>query len=658
MELEKLWPCFTPLKSTIMQNPYANDMVTHSSEAMLLLAPCRNAIIAANLAASRLLGYTRQALLSMSPTQLFAQHRTELIVFTQEVLHKGHAWSHDIAAVNARGDSIELELSAGFFDAPDADESGTLISLILRDRQHVAHCYDVSEANSVHRGGLEKWKTIETVFQEIERKNQLILGAAGEGIYGVNANGESTFVNPAAERMLGWSAEELAGRNIHDTVHHSHKDGTHYESKICPIYAAFQDGEIHHVDDEVFWRKDGSSFPVEYTSTPITDNGRLVGAVVVFRDISDRRQAEIQLRNALNQVETLKARLEMENAYLQEEIREEYSYKEIVGKSAAINNIIHQIELVAQTDANVLISGESGTGKELIARAIHDASGRRDRPLIRVNCASIPRDLFESEFFGHVKGAFTGAVKDRAGRFELADGGTLFLDEVGEIPAELQAKLLRVLQEQQFERVGDMHTRHVDVRIIAATNRDLKKEVEKNNFREDLYFRLNVFPIVSPALRERPEDVPLLASHFLARACQKFNKPGLSITIADMQRLQTYPWPGNIRELINVVERGVILSRQERINIDLPEVKHELPVEDDDIASFVGSNTQKTDSLLTDAERYMRDRNNIIRALKETRGKIFGKGGAAELLCVKPTTLASRVKRLQINRSDYIKQSA
>jgi PAS domain S-box-containing protein len=633
-----------------MQQPYAQHIVEHSSEAMLLLAPYRDAIVSANPAARRLLGYSNERLLSLAPEKLFAQQRGELILFTQQVLHQGNAWSHDLKAVNASGELIELELSASCFRLEGQAEHDSLVSLVMRDRKEVARCYDVSEANNVHRGGLEKWKTIENVFQEIERKNQLILGAAGEGIYGVNAAGESTFVNPAAERMLGWSAEELAGRNIHSTVHHSHDDGSPYASKACPIYAAFQDGEVHRVDNEVFWRKDGSSFPVEYTSTPITDNGRLVGAVVVFRDISDRRQAEQQLRHALNEVETLKARLEMENAYLQEEIREEYSYKEIVGKSAVINNIIHQIELVAETDANVLISGESGTGKELIARAIHDGSRRRHRPLIRVNCASIPRDLFESEFFGHVKGAFTGAIRDRAGRFELADGGTLFLDEVGEIPAELQSKLLRVLQEQQFERVGDMHTRHVDVRIIAATNRNLKREVEKNNFREDLYFRLNVFPIVSPALRERPEDVPLLASHFLARACQKFNKPGLSITIADMQRLQTYPWPGNIRELINVVERGVILSRQERINIDLPEIKMDLP----DRPALDPRPVHKTDTVLTDAERYMRDRNNIIRALRESRGKIFGKGGAAELLRVKPTTLASRIKRLRINRMDYL----
>lgn len=633
----------------VVVNMYLEQIFEHSSEAMLLIDPDQDVLLAANRAATNLLGYERQQLMSLRPGKLFGENRANLIVFTDEVLYKGKAWTNDIEITDANGKQLKLEISASSFTAQANHAKQCLISLILRDSDRVAHLYDVSEANRVHRGGLEKWKTIEGVFQEIERKNQLILGAAGEGIYGVNADGETTFVNPAAERMLGWTAEELSGKNIHKTVHHSHEDGSHYAGKECPIYAAFRDGEIHHVDNEVFWRKDGSSFPVEYTSTPITDNGRLVGAVVVFRDISERRQAEAQLRQALNQVEALKARLEMENAYLQEEIREGYSYKEIVGKSAAINNIIHQIELVARTDANVLISGESGTGKELIARAIHDASNRRNRPLIRVNCASIPRDLFESEFFGHVKGAFTGAVKDRAGRFELADGGTLFLDEVGEIPPELQSKLLRVLQEQQFERVGDNQTQHVDVRIIAATNRDLKKEVEKKNFREDLYFRLNVFPIISPSLRERLEDVPLLASHFLFSACHKFNKPELTISISDMRRLQSYPWPGNIRELVNVVERGVILSEGGRIRIDLPEV---VPLQQNVIADLqVVQNKQP--ALLTDSERNMRDRDNIIRALKASQGRIFGKGGAAELLCVKPTTLASRIKRLHINKSEF-----
>jgi transcriptional regulator with PAS, ATPase and Fis domain len=236
----------------------------------------------------------------------------------------------------------------------------------------------------------------------------------------------------------------MVGRTMHSLIHHSHGDGSPYAESACPIYAAFRDGVVHRVDNEVFWRKDGRLFAVEYTSTPIVDRGQLIGAVIVFRDVSDRRETEQRLHSALDEVSRLKKKLELENAYLQEEIWAEHNHREIVGRSSVISDVIRQIELVAPTDASVLITGESGTGKELIARAIHQASRRRERALIRVNCAAIPHNLFESEFFGHVKGAFTGALKDRAGRFELADGGTLFLDEVGEIPPDLQGKLLRV----------------------------------------------------------------------------------------------------------------------------------------------------------------------------------------------------------------------
>ena len=328
----------------------------------------------------------------------------------------------------------------------------------------------------------------------------------------------------------------------------------------------------------------------------------------------------------------------------------EHNYKEIIGRSHAIHTVIQQIELVSPTDANVLISGESGTGKELIARAIHGSSKRHDRPLIRVNCASIPKNLFESEFFGHVKGAFTGAVSDRAGRFEMANGGTLFLDEVGEIPLDLQGKLLRVLQEQQFERVGESSTQHVDVRIIAATNRDLKEEVAARRFREDLYFRLNVFPVICGPLRERVEDIPILVSHFLQSVSKKLGKPPMQFSRSDMQRLQTYPWPGNIRELINVVERSLILSQGQRIRLDLP-------AGDDEIV--IGENPDTAEQLsdqriLTDEEIRNHERNNIIAALKQCNGRVFGGDGAAALMDIKPTTLSSRLKRLAINRHQFI----
>jgi transcriptional regulator with GAF, ATPase, and Fis domain len=405
----------------------------------------------------------------------------------------------------------------------------------------------------------------------------------------------------------------------------------------CPIHASFSDGQVHRVDHEVFWHKNGEAIAVEYTSTPIFEMGRLVGAVVLFRDIRERQRAEQRLREALNEVEQLKQRLEVENQYLQEEIKAERNHHEIVGESPAVLHLIRQIELVAPTDANVLINGESGTGKELIARAIHASSRRADRPLIRVNCAAIPRDLFESEFFGHVKGAFTGAVNARMGRFELADGGTLFLDEVGEIPLELQGKLLRVLQDQQFERVGDNVTRAVDVRVIAATNRDLRAMIAAGGFREDLYFRLNVFPVRSVPLRERIDDIPLLA----------FNKTGVRLPLAQVELLKRYPWPGNIRELENVIERQMIVSQDGRLHFDdlmASGARVPAPVR----AEQVAAGEPVADELLQ-----LQLRANTLAMLKRTGGKVSGEGGAAQLLGVKPTTLASRLRKWGIDPRDY-----
>lgn len=299
--------------------------------------------------------------------------------------------------------------------------------------------------------------------------------------------------------------------------------------------------------------------------------------------------------------------------------------------------------MVAPTGASVLITGASGTGKELIAHEIHKRSDRSERRMIRVNCSSIPRELYESEFFGHVKGAFTGAVKDRAGRFELAHEGTLFLDEVGEIPLELQSKLLRVLQEGTFERVGDERTRNTDVRIIAATNRDLKREVEEGRFREDLYYRLNVFPIEVPPLRKRKEDIPLLAAHFLELNARKLNFPKPKLSHANMNQLQTYDWPGNVRELQNVIERAVITSQSGKLRFDLPTGKasREAP-----IPIPKGYETGEKPKVLTFEEIRQLDRDNLLAALRQTGGKVFGTGGAAELLNTRPTTLASRIKRM------------
>jgi len=478
----------------------------------------------------------------------------------------------------------------------------------------------------------------------VKQQNELILSAIGDGIYGIDVKGRATFVNPAAIKMTGWTEEEMIGQTLHDKHHHSFEDGSHYPLEACPIYAAVRDGKVHKIDNEVFWRKDGSCFPVEYISTPIYKDNKLAGAVVIFKDISERKKNEQDLRQAYQEVECMKEQLEAENLYLQEEIVVENNFKYIVGISSVIKQVLHQIELVAPTVASVLINGESGTGKELIARAIHEQSDRKERPLIKVNCAAIPRELFESEFFGHARGSFTGALKDRIGRFQLADGGTIFLDEVGEIPIELQSKLLRVLQEGQFERVGEAQTRRVDVRVITATNRDLQKEVEGNRFREDLFFRLNVFPIKLAPLRERIEDIPLLAEHFIKVSCGKLNRQAPKLTRANVKQLQAYPWRGNIRELHNVIERAMIVSGTK--------LQFDLKIDDTESLAQIRFNENIPDDIsaqpYTELERIERDKNNIMLALKISNGKVSGKNSAAELLGIQPTTLGSRMKSLGI----------
>ncbi|MBZ4420591.1 sigma 54-interacting transcriptional regulator [Myxococcus sp. RHSTA-1-4] len=393
-----------------------------------------------------------------------------------------------------------------------------------------------------------------------------------------------------------------------------------------------------------------------FAGQPLVFRGEVLGVLAVFsrrvlgaqefswlRTFADHAAVALSNARAFEEVARLRGQLELERDYLREEVKDALSFGELVGKSAALQRVVQQIQPVAATTASVLILGESGVGKELIARAIHDQSPRRERPLIRVNCASIPRELFESEFFGHVKGAFTGALRDRAGRFQAADGGTLFLDEVGEIPLELQGKLLRVLQEGTFERVGEDVTRKVDVRIVAATNRDLKAEVAAGRFREDLYYRLSVFPIEVPPLRQRRDDIPLLAEHFLRRVSSRLKLPPPRLTQAHVQALQRYDWPGNVRELENVLERAVILSRGGRLRLEgaLPEA--------------VGATRERKEptptpeaAFLTEKEWRQRERENLRAALAAAGGKVYGPGGAAELLGLAPTTLASRLKALGI----------
>lgn len=401
-----------------------------------------------------------------------------------------------------------------------------------------------------------------------------------------------------------------------------------------------------------------------FAGQPLLYRGQLLGVlgvflrtrlvcklVTLFRMSADHAATAIANARAFEEIGRQRSQLEMENVYLRDEVKAAYSFGEIIGTSAALARVLEQVDMVAPTDAGVLILGESGTGKELIARAIHEQSRRRSGPMIKVNCASVPRELFESEFFGHARGAFTSAVRDRVGRFELATGGTLFLDEVGEIPLDLQGKLLRAIQERTFERVGEEQPRTVDVRIIASTNRELKEEAEAGRFRLDLYHRLSVFPIEVPPLRERLEDVPLLAVNFMRQSCERLGIPERPLDSHHISELQSYSWLGNIRELQNVIERAAITSRSGSLEFAFP-----IPATSRSRASPGAvprpgmSNAVADRELLSYSKLKELERENLLAALRRTNWKISGSGGAAELLGVNAATLRSRIKAMGIRR--------
>ena len=390
---------------------------------------------------------------------------------------------------------------------------------------------------------------------------------------------------------------------------------------------------LRHVRPDIILLGEASNL---HLRQEVRERERAEGRLQQTNDELEQRVAArtAELEAALAQVEELKNRLEAENVYLQQEIQLSHNFEDIVTQSPALVDVLEQVEQVARTDATVLILGETGTGKELIARAVHSASPRRDRPLVKVNCAALPANLIESELFGHERGAFTGAFDRKPGRFELARGGTIFLDEIGDLPLGLQVSLLRVLQEGTFERVGGSKTLEADARVIAATNCDLGRAVTEGGFREDLYYRLYVFPIHCPPLRDRKEDIPLLVRHFVDKHGARIGKRIDTIPAGLVEALQAYDWPGNVRELENVIERAVVLSPKQRL-----ELRDWLP----------GTSEQTTEPHPL-ATLDQNEREHIEHVLRMTRGRIRGKGGAAQLLGIKPTTLDGRIKKLGIEK--------
>ena len=489
-------------------------------------------------------------------------------------------------------------------------------------------------------------KQTEEALKSSEMRYRRLFETAQDGILILDAEtGQISDVNPFLVEMLGYSHEDFLGKKLWEIG--AFKD-------IEASKAAFSElqgkGYVRYKDLPLE-TKDGRPLDVEFVSNVYLVNHHKVIQCNI-RDITERKllaeslqkshndlerrveERTVELRTALSEIKTMKDQLEAENIYFRHENKMKHQFEHIIGQSDGLKYVLYRAEQVAPSNTTVLILGETGTGKELIAFAIHDMSPRKERPLITVNCAALPGNLIESELFGREKGAFTGADTRQVGRFEIAHGSTLCLDEIGELPLELQAKLLRVIQHNEFERLGSSHTIKVDVRIIATTNRDLEEEVRKGRFRQDLYYRLNVFPITVPPLRQRKEDIPLMVQAFIDRYSRKLGKQITSIQKETMKALQDYPWPGNVRELESIIERAVILCPGPVLQL----------ADKLEISSPPLSSTVRT---LEETER-----NQILKILSETRWRIEGKDGAAAILGLHPSTLRARMHKLGIVRPE------
>ena len=560
------------------------------------------------------LGYRRDDMVGRRPAEFVTEESAERIEkeLMPTLRRTGKLTLKPIAFVSGTGETINCLTNS----VVEHDPQGTFVRTIAM----YTELADQARAD---------WK-----YRQLYRSTPAML-------HTVDAEGRILTVTDHWLQKMGYAREEVVGRSIGDFFSPAERN-RFSGGRLKQIISA---GEFTNEERQVVTRSGKIIDLVQSAISERDSSGRVYRMLVASKDVTERNRAERALRGALAENARLREELERERDYLREEVNVAMNFGRIVGNSPALKHMLAQVEAVAQTPANVLILGESGVGKELVARAIHARSPRAEGPLVKVNCASIPKELFESEFFGHVKGAFTGAHRDRVGRFQLADGGTIFLDEVGEIPHDLQGKLLRVLQESEFERVGDDITRTVDARVIAATNRDLEQQVVQGKFREDLFYRLSVFPIEVPPLRQRREDVVQLAQHFLDVTCKDFGRKPMKLTRSQVESIQEYDWPGNVRELKNVIERAVILSKGSVLRLDLSLPESSLRAE-----SAEGSDRPAGDAVMTEKELKALQKKNLLAALKQANWRVSGKTGAAELLGIRPTTLNDRIRAFGLKK--------
>ncbi|MBI2564175.1 MAG: sigma 54-interacting transcriptional regulator [candidate division NC10 bacterium] len=632
----------------------------HSNDAIFVIDPEADRILDVNPKACGMLGYPREELLSIPVSAVHPGEMPALLAFARSVFEKGSGWTNELTCQTKAAQTLPAEISASVIDMGGRT---CLIALVrdISDRKrleaalerYAAHLEAVVEERTARLRRSEEQRRVlleinNAIVANLER--EALFAALTEALRQVLAfdRASLTLYDPLRDVIRVYAlAEGSAPEGLVPVGTEFPRQGSHLQSvldEMRPLVRPDLEKELRVALEDRLLQEGIRSYVV----VPLMAKGRAIGTLNVGSRVPDRyseedaeflmrvaTQVALAIENMLayEEIGGLKARLQEENIYLQEEIKTDYNFEEIIGESGTLKKMLRAVESVAKTDATVLLLGETGTGKELIARAIHHLSPRMHRTLVKVNCAALPAGLIESELFGHEKGAFTGALARKIGRFELADGGTIFLDEIGDLPLELQAKLLRVLQEGEFERVGGSPSFKVNVRVIAATNRDLEKATQEGRFRPDLYYRLNVFPIRLPPLRQRREDIPLLVRYFVMKCGTKLGKRIETIPQKAMHALMAYPWPGNVREMENVIERAVILSQGSQL-----ELGEWLP-------RFAGSGHGERLATLEALER-----DHIVRTLELTGWRVSGETGAAKLLGLKPTTLEARMKKLGIQR--------